>query len=42
MVRVNGTGDVIQCLRDYEAWHEAQAAAAPVAWEAAQTLVSTP
>jgi nifR3 family TIM-barrel protein len=42
MVRVNGTGDVIQCLRDYEAWYEAQAAAAPVAREAAQTLVSTP
>jgi len=24
MVRVNGTADVIQCLRDYQAWRAAQ------------------
>jgi hypothetical protein len=28
MVRVNGTADVIQCLRDYQAWHAAQAVGA--------------
>jgi nifR3 family TIM-barrel protein len=42
MVRVNGTGDVIQCLRDYQDWREAQAGAPPVARQAAQTPVSVP
>ena len=42
MVRVNGTGDVIQCLRDYQDWRETQAGAAPVAREVAQTPVSVP
>jgi hypothetical protein len=42
MVRVNGTGDVIQCLRDYQDWREARAGAAPVAREAAQAPVSVP
>ncbi len=42
MVRVNGTGDVIQCLRDYKDWREAQAGAPPVARQAAQTPVSVP
>jgi tRNA-dihydrouridine synthase len=42
MVRVNGTGDVIQCLRDYEAWREAHAGAVPPARETAQTTLSMP
>lgn len=37
MVRVNGTNDVIQCLRDYQAWREAQAGVAPIAQEATLT-----
>lgn len=37
MVRVNGTSDVIQCLRDYQAWREAQAGVAPIAQEATLT-----
>ena len=42
MVRVNGTADVIQCLRDYETWHEMQAGPAPVARLAEQSPLSPP
>ena len=42
MVRVNGTADVIQCLRDYQAWHEAQPASAPNVRDAAHAPISVP
>ena len=42
MVRVNGTADVIQCLREYETWHEMQAGPAPVARQAEQSPLSPP
>ena len=42
MVRVNGTADVIQCLREYETWHEMQAGLAPVARQAEQSPLSPP
>jgi len=42
MVRVNGTGDVIQCLRDYEAWREAHTSTVPPAPETAQTPLPMP
>ena len=42
MVRVNGTSDVIQCLRDYEAGRQAQAHGALAAPEAALTPLPAP
>ena len=42
MVRVNGTADVIQCLRDYEAWHELRGGASMAAQEAAQLPLAVP
>ena len=42
MVRVNGTADVIQCLREYETWHEMQTGPAPVARQAEQSPLSPP
>ena len=42
MVRVNGTRDVIQCLRDYEAGRQAQAHGALAAPEAALTPLPVP
>ena len=40
MVRVNGTADVIQCLRDYEALRGLPLGASTVSQEAAQTSLS--
>ena len=42
MVRVSGTADVIQCLRDYEAGCEAQASVARDAPQAEPSLFSVP
>ena len=42
MVRVNGTSDVIQCLRDYEAGRQAPAHGALAAPEAALTPLPVP
>jgi nifR3 family TIM-barrel protein len=42
MVRVNGTSDVIQCLRDYEAGRQAQAHGSLAAPEAALTPLPVP
>ena len=42
MVRVNGTADVVQCLRDYEAWHELRSGTSMAAQEAAQLPLAFP
>jgi nifR3 family TIM-barrel protein len=40
MVRVNDTGDVIRCLRDYEAWREMQSGLPPATPQAEQSPLS--